>query len=243
MQKYHILSRCVGPETITIVDKSQIHHIVTVARLREGERVGFFDEAGAEYVCTMDSVTKDALTLRILERTKAVSQARAVLTVACAIPKNTKFEDVIDKLTQLGVDRIIPLMTERVVVRLNAQKARLRHMRWQRIVQAASRQCQRPVMPRLDEVTKFKDIITCSEYDLKLIPHLTGKRQSIAQVVSRAAYRNILMLIGPEGDFSPEEINSALDAGFIPVTLGSTVLRVDTAAIAAAAYVRLNETL
>ncbi|PIP18804.1 MAG: 16S rRNA methyltransferase [Candidatus Omnitrophica bacterium CG23_combo_of_CG06-09_8_20_14_all_41_10] len=163
------------------------------------------------------------------------------LTIACAIPKKSKFDDIVDKLTQLGVYRIIPLKTERVVVKLDKRKEELRSKRWNRIALSASQQSQRNNIPVVEPVQKFKDVLVRSkDFDLKLIPTLAGQRKSLPEVIlSLLPMAKILVLIGPEGDFSDGEIKLALENGFIPVTLGDLVLRVDTAAIAVVSFIRL----
>ena len=161
------------------------------------------------------------------------------LTIACAIPKSSGMDDVIDQLTQLGVERIIPMMTERVVVKLDESKKSARLERWLKIAESASAQSQRSDIPAIEPVTPFKEVVSNSgSYGLKLIPNLEGYRQSIQEVMRGNETSSILVLIGPEGDFTPGEVELAIDKGFIPVSLGSTVLRVATAAVAVASYVR-----
>jgi len=161
------------------------------------------------------------------------------LTIACALPKKG-LDDIIDMLTQLGVARIIPMMTERVVVRMEGRGGQTKLSRWQRLAQAAAEQSQRSDIPEIQAITEFKDVVTkAADYDLKLIPNLEGERKSLNETVQDQSSEKILVLIGPEGDFSPEEVKSAIRAGFIPVSLGNLVLRVDTAAVAVAAYIRM----
>lgn len=162
------------------------------------------------------------------------------LTIACAIPKGSHMDDIIDCLTQLGVERIIPMRTERVVVKLNDARLAARLQRWNKIARSAARQCQRSSIPVISPVADIVEVISNSrEFDLKLIPHLSGERRLIKDVLSQGSYKNIIVLIGPEGDFTPAEVELALHNGFTPVSLGHTVLRVATAAIAAAAYIKL----
>jgi 16S rRNA (uracil1498-N3)-methyltransferase len=169
---------------------------------------------------------------------------KSSINIACAIPKKSKFDDIVDKLTQLGVDRIIPLKTERAVVKLSIQKGEARLQRWVKIALSAAQQSQRSILPQISPLTDFRELIKKSTgFNLKLIPTLEGERKTLKEALSPVLPlpANILILIGPEGDFSPKEIDLALKHNFIPVSLGSTVLRVETAAIAVASFINLNE--
>jgi 16S rRNA (uracil1498-N3)-methyltransferase len=226
-------------ETITITDAAQLHHLKDVLRLKAGEKLVLFDGEGNEYAGTATAIGKEKVLIRVIAR-KAVKRRQVDLTIACAIPKGDRMDDIIDQLTQLGVKRIIPMMTERVVVKLDSVKKAARLKRWVTIAQSAAEQSQRNSLPVIDPVTHISDVIAQSgENGLKLIPHLEGKRKSIKDVISGVVSGNVLALIGPEGDFTPGEIRQALKAGFIPVSLGDTVLRVATAAAAVAAYIKL----
>jgi len=222
-------------------DEEQVHHLKNVLRLKAQEPVAVFDEAGNEYNCSILKIGEN-ITLRIKSRRiPGELNVKLRLTIACAIPKKSKFDDIVDKLTQLGVYRIIPLKTERVVVKLDKRKEELRSKRWNRIALSASQQSQRNNIPVVEPVQKFKDVLVRSkDFDLKLIPTLAGQRKSLPEVIlSLLPMAKILVLIGPEGDFSDGEIKLALENGFIPVTLGDLVLRVDTAAIAVVSFIRL----
>lgn len=233
-------------DEIIIKDKEKVHHISRVLCLKPEEKVIVFDEDGFEYLCVICAI-KDEVSLKIEDkRLPDKKESRINLVIACAIPKNARFDDIVDKLTQLGVSRIIPLLTQRVVVRLDRKKKELRINRWRKIAEAASQQSQRRDIPFIDKVQDFKEVIAESKkFDLKLIPTLSGPRKSLNEIVSTylsgALHTSgILALIGPEGDFSGEEIESAKREGFIPVSLGDLVLRVDTAAIALASFLKLG---
>ncbi|MGZ4090662.1 MAG: RsmE family RNA methyltransferase, partial [Bacteroidia bacterium] len=117
---------------------------------------------------------------------------------------------------QLGVDRIIPMRTERVVVKLDSAGAESRLKRWQKIAQSAAQQSQQARIPIIEPVTNIRDVVLNSQdYDLKLIPHLTGERRLIKDILAESRPKNILVLIGPEGDFTLEEVALALGNGFI----------------------------
>jgi 16S rRNA (uracil1498-N3)-methyltransferase len=223
----------------TLADAAQLHHIRDVLRLRVNDEVIVFDGEGHEYNSVIVSIDKKLVVFKLTSLRKQRS-SNAALTVACAIPKGSRMDDIIDYLTQLDVERVIPVLTDRVVVRLDSAAMQARLLRWRKIAQSAAQQCQRSSVPVIAPVTDVNDVIANSrDFDLKLIPHLSGERKLIKNVLSKGSYKNIIVLIGPEGDFTPEEVALALHNGFIPVSLGNTVLRVATAAIAVAAYIKL----
>jgi len=242
MQRFYTLSQNISGDKITITDKGQVHHIYNVLRLKAKEEVMFFDDRSNEYKTEIVKSSPESIILKVKEKKKLTITEKARITVACAIPKNSKIDDIIDKLTQLGVDRIIPLKTKRVIVNLDDKKRQTRLLRWRKIAQNASLQSQRNNLPIIDPVRDLKEVLSCAqEFDLKLIPTLFGERKTLKEILQKFQYKNILVLIGPEGDFTPDEVAVAKQAGSIAVSLGDLVLRVETAAIATLSFIRLNE--
>ena len=228
----------ISGDKAVLTDTNQLHHVRDVLRLKTGDTIIVFDSAGHEYKATITSISKKQVELNLtplkIRRSNSVR-----LTVACAIPKAGRMDDIIDNLTQLGVERIIPMLTDRVVVKLDLAAREARLSRWQKIAQSAAQQCQRRRVPVISPVTDVKKVISESrDFDLKLIPHLTGERTLIKDILAKSRAKNIIVLIGPEGDFNPEEVELALNNGFIPVSLGDTVLRVATAATAVTGYIK-----
>ena len=179
---------------------------------------------------------------KIKNAKKTTPSKKIKLTIACALPKGQRIDDVIDKLSQLGVDRIIPMLTERVVVKLDERKKILRQRRWEKIALNSAKQSQRNSVMVVDSVKMMTEVLSLAKgFDLKLIPSLIGKRQSLKEVLSEYKPKNILVLIGPEGDFSYSELELAKQSGCLSVSLGSLVLRVETAAVSVASFIRLYE--
>jgi len=225
-------------DRIIISDPMQIRHLAVVLRLKRGDEVSAFDGKEREYLCQIEKIAKDKLTLRILQ-TKVPSLNNIEITLACAIPKNVKMDYIIQKTTELGVSRIIPMHTKRTIVKIDSRKAADKQKRWQRIAQEASKQCKRIRFPLIDPVREFKDVLSeISRYDLAIIPNLEKGNKAIANAVNAFKGKSILFFIGPEGDFTPDEIASAREKGCVGVSLGDLVLKVDTAAIAVTAFLR-----
>jgi len=221
-----------------ISDSEQLHHLKDVLRLKVDDEVIVFDGKGNEYLGVITGLDREQAELKVTP-VRSSRSSSTKLTVACAIPKGNRMDDVIDYLTQLGVERIIPMWTERVVVKLDDAKTEARLKRWQKIAQSAAQQSQRSKIPLIEPVASLKDVVSSSQdCDLKLIPNLAGERRNMKDVVAEVRPKDVIVLIGPEGDFTPEEVALALSKGFIPVSLGDTVLRVATAAIAVASYIK-----
>ncbi|MDD5108878.1 MAG: RsmE family RNA methyltransferase [Candidatus Omnitrophica bacterium] len=227
---------------IILNDPAQLHHLKNVLRIKPKEQVTIFDSLGNEYIVLVSEIGEKGAKLMVREK-RLNDDAGIKITVACAIPKKVKMDDIVDKLTQLGVECIVPLETERVIVRLNNQKRIERQERWEKISQSATKQSQRSKLVLIKPVTEFKDVISLAHnFDLKLIPTLEGERKSLKDIFNNSSreIKNVLVLIGPEGDFTPSEVALAKEAGFVPVNLGRGVLRVDTAAIAVVSFIKLN---
>lgn len=237
MHRFYISHEIAG-DTFTLTGE-QLHHIRDVLRSKTGDRITIFDSGRNEYLCSIQKIDKTQALLKVESR-RTVPLPRTSITIACAVPKKSGMDDLIDALTQLGVDVIIPMQTERVVVKPDESRQEARLERWQRIALSAAQQSQRSSLPEIRPVTAFAEMIAQSSgYDFKLIPALTGERKSLKEILEGKEPHRIIVLIGPEGDFTPEEVALAVEAGFVPVTLGENVLRVATAALAAASYLRL----
>lgn len=242
MHRFHTSYKNISSDKIIISDTQQVHHIKDVLRLKTKDKVSVCDRRGNEYIGTIEKISSQGISLTIKERHTFKASKNFRITVASAIPKKSKMDDIIDKLTQLGVDRIIPLKTSRVVVKLDRDKEMLRQKRWKKIAQSASEQCQRNTLPNIDAFKDIAEVLSESgDFDLKLIPTLIGERKSLKDIFIESEPNNVLVFIGPEGDFTDEEIDLAKKSGCIPVSLGDLVLRVDTAAVSVVSFMRLYE--
>ena len=239
MRRFYVAQEIAG-DKVVIADTGQLHHLKDVLRLKTDDEVIIFDSRGDEYRCSITELHKNQAVLTVKDRKRAGTR-KTRLTVACAIPKKAGMDDIIDSLTQLGVDGIIPMETERVIIRLDEAKKEARLERWRRIAQSAARQSQRNTIPLIQPITGIDSVIAHShDFDLRLMPTLSGDKKHIREVLGESRPDNILVLIGPEGDFTPQEIELATSADFIPVSLGDSVLRVSTAAIAVVSYIKLS---
>ena len=226
-------------DRIIISDPGQIHHLSSVKRLKKGDRVVVFDGESQEYECVIDSIAKNKVELSVLKVRKTAS-AELTLTLACALPKKVKMDYIIEKTVELGVDRIIPIKTERTIVEYSPEKAKEKLKRWQAIAIEASKQCGRIKLPQIEPISEFNKVVTqAKDYKLAVIPYLGLDNKPLKDIFHDFRPASVIIFIGPEGDFSPREIKLAKENGCIGASLGDLVLKVDTAAISVIAFSRL----
>ena len=240
MNRFYVLRKNVSGDKVVIIDKAQIHHLKDVLRYKQGERILIFDSQGDEYIGIIKHISSRMITLTVKQRLESSHKSKLDLTVACAITKGNRMDDIVDKLTQLGVDNFIPLETERVVVKWDDCKMSKHLKRWNSISLSASQQSGRARLMSIHSKQALREVISKkTDYDLKLIPTLSKDAKKIKDVLITPKVNNVLVLIGPEGDFTPGEISLSKKAGFIPVSLGKLVLRVETAAVGVVSFIKL----
>jgi 16S rRNA (uracil1498-N3)-methyltransferase len=238
MHRFYIPQK-ISSNQIDIMDAEQLHHLKDVLRLKAGDEACVFDEAGYEYLVTISDISQRNAVLAVKNQLPAKIKKHKI-AIACAIPKKSGMDDIVDKLTQLDVDVIVPLVTERVIVKLENEEDP-RFERWKKIALNAAEQSHRNTLPTISPAMKFTEMLAASkEYEVKLIPTLGSGRKPINHILNNFHPKSVLVAIGPEGDFTPLEVDQAVNAGFLPVSLGNTVLRVETAAIAIVSYINLS---
>ncbi len=213
------------------------HHLVTVNRCGRGDPVIAFDGQGGEWVTECVDASRSATVLRVKSARPAAPRVYEI-TLGQALPKGSTMDDIIRQATEVGVTRIIPLLSERTQVHLDGERQDKKLEKWRTAAIEAAKQCGNPWLPEIAPIQSLASFIpTAAGYDLKLIASLhagaTTLKSALAHHGARhgAAPKKVLWLVGPEGDFSPAELTAALTAGFQPITLGPLVLRSDTAAI------------
>ena len=184
-----------------------------------------------EYLTELNYINKNEIKCKILKENIVVNKINIDITLALGIPKQSKMDFIIEKATELGVSRIIPINTERTIpkIAINSNKP----IRWKRIAKEASQQCGRVTLPLIDEVTDFDIVLReIKNYELALMPWEAETKVHIKDALKNNFNKNkIFVLIGPEGGFSISEVKKAKDNNVITVSLGALILRVETAAI------------
>jgi 16S rRNA (uracil1498-N3)-methyltransferase len=219
------------------IEGREAHHALHVLRVRRGEEIVVLDGAGGEHVCEVRETARHSLALRV-KATKKSDRAPYEVTLFQALPKGKAFETILQKATELGVYRILPLMTERVVAR--AEKIE----KWQWVMIDAMKQCGNPWMPLLEPAQKFDDATKwVKDFDLSLVGSLHEGRQHPRKWFERLGgdaspyLSGVAVWVGPEGDFTAAEMEALMGAGVKPMSLGRLVLRSDTAAICSLAII------
>lgn len=228
-------------ETVILEDPQEIHHLKDVMRIKTGQTVQLFNGKGYNGEGIIEEITSKKVlikTIKVFEETLELP----LLILACAIPKKGKFETIIEKSTELGVDEIIPLRTKNAEVKFKAEKSDLKMQRFQKIAMNAAKQSKRTTIPVIHPMTDFKKVISeLLKRSVVLIPSLTENRKKLIPTLGNLGSPSVIsFLIGPEGDFSREEYNLAHESGCLPVSLGKTILKVETAAITSIAVTRLS---
>lgn len=214
--------------------ESASRHIVQVLRMQEGEELVLTDGRGLQAVATILDADKKHCRVRISERKFQKSDGRHI-TIALSLLKNTnRFEWFLEKATELGISEIIPLKCSRT------EKQQFRMERMQSIMESALIQSQQSWMPLLQEPVGFPEFIENAISDQKFIAHCGKDEKRQLSGVINTALSSQMILIGPEGDFTDEEIGLAVQARFIAVSLGEHRLRSETAAVASAAILKLG---
>ncbi|GJQ48938.1 RsmE family RNA methyltransferase [uncultured Candidatus Kuenenia sp.] len=215
------------------IEGKEAHHILHVKRAKQGNKITLFDGKGIEYKAVVVETQRARLKVFIESSLVVDREPNVSITIAVSIPKG-KFSDIlIQKCSELGIHTLTPLHCERSVVAIKETSAEKRE-RWNKIVIESSKQCKRNILTEITTGVAIEDFLkTLCDYDLSLIPCLRRHAMSLKAVLrERPSAKKIVCLIGPEGGFTDNEIERAVEKGCIPVTLGSSTLRIETAAIA-----------
>lgn len=226
------------------LDTDETRHLRDVLRLGRGDEAFVFDGEGREYACVVDEVGRQAATLHVKEEVQpARPESPLRLTLALALLKGEKFDLVAQKATELGVERIVPVLTKLADVRLRDERdATRRTTRWQRIALEAAKQSGRARVPLIDSPATFQALVESArtgDEGLSLIFSERDGRGLVETITQHAGReRRALALVGSEGGWTDEELAQARDAGWSVVTLGGRTLRAETAAITATALLQ-----
>jgi 16S rRNA (uracil1498-N3)-methyltransferase len=222
----------------------QARYLKTVLRMREGDPLLIFNGTGWEYKAVIRRRTADGIEIEITGR-RALPAAEIHVTLCQAVPKVEKMDGIIRHATELGAERIVPFLAERSVPRWQSEQLPRKRERWQKIAVEASRQCGRPDIPEIGEIVTFERMLRdVPESGLRLIPWEEETKTGIREILrdpARSGMTEFVLVIGPEGGFSAGEIELARQAGFLSVSLGKRVLRVETASLAVLAVLQYEK--
>ncbi len=237
MSRFFTDASNIGSDVIRIIDKKDIKHLSKVLRLKEGDSVDVSDSAEWEYKAVIEQIFDDEVVLKIVDRQKFAREPELQVTLFQGVPKAGKMETIIQKCVELGVHAIVPVFMDRTVV---VEKGNFSKKldRWQKISDEAVKQCKRGRIPEVLGQRKFAHVLDdIKEYDLILFPYENESGYSIKDCLRglKEKPQSIAIIIGPEGGFSDREAELLDEIGAERVTLGKTILRTETAGMAALA--------
>jgi 16S rRNA (uracil1498-N3)-methyltransferase len=216
-----------------VLDEYGSHHLAKVLRFPQGQSIILFNGDGYDYQANVLSVNKQC-EVNITACTFNQNESCLNLTLAQGVAKGEKMDFLIQKAVELGVSQIVPIFTQRCVVKLKGEKLKKRAQHWQKIIIGACEQSGRSTVPKLVDPLNFEDFI---EQDFGKIFVLHHRAQQSLLEFDKTSQATIM--IGPEGGLSKDEIEYAIQQGAQPLLLGSRVLRTDTASLAAIANMQL----
>lgn len=238
MHRFYVPPAAWNPDALRLIG-AEAHHARNVLRLGVGDKAVVFNGAGREITAEVTSVSGREVALRKLHEA-TTPQLRCRITLAQAIPKGKHMDAIVQKAVEIGAAEIVPILSDRTVVRLGEDDAAQKQAKWQTVAIEAAKQCGQNWLPHVQTpqtLTEFFKHQGHGAFDLRLIGSLQSDALHLKNVLADFASEhgrrpaNVLMMIGPEGDFTPAELNLARSNGCRPITLGPIILRVETAAI------------
>ena len=227
------------------IDGEDVKHISKVLRYGQGDEIEVCDSNGHEYICRIESIDKTRIDLSIVDEVDINRESRIRVSLYQGVPKSTKMDIILQKLTEAGVDEIVLVNTKRSVVNIKGDKADKKFDRWERIIYEAAKQCKRGLIPKLRGILTFKEALEDMEKnDINICPYEGEKSLGIKEALQTDQVKRILenkdevrvgIFIGPEGGFAEEENEMVKAAGIASVTMGPRIFRTETASIVATA--------
>ncbi|WP_010661832.1 16S rRNA (uracil(1498)-N(3))-methyltransferase [Marinilabilia salmonicolor] len=229
------------PEILTnggVLNEEESKHCIKVLRHKAGDQIYVIDGRGTRVLCSITEASPKACRVKIEQKETGQPDAPACHIAIAPTKSIDRFEWFLEKSTELGIDRITPLLCHQ------SERRQIKLPRLDRVITAATKQCLRlwrPSIAELTEIKKFLDAPHPEKY--KFIAHCMEdeRKELITELKKNKAKEDILILIGPEGDFAPEEVKMAIKNGFIPVVMGKNRLRTETAGIAACMLAKIPE--
>ncbi|OGW86189.1 MAG: hypothetical protein A3C35_07845 [Omnitrophica bacterium RIFCSPHIGHO2_02_FULL_46_11] len=230
--------------TTILLTPEETHHLKNVLRMKEGSLCLLFDRNGNEFISRIEHYLPDAHSeARLIKAVPKQKGSSLHLTVAQAIPQDRKMDDIVRTSAELGIFELIPMFTERTVVRMAKDQRNKVHERWERIVAQTLKQSRLSIAPAIRSITPFSELCSdFSSYDQVFLLHPSDEAKPIRDSFLKnrlSANARILLMIGPEGGFSPKEVTQAKTGKAQIIRMGAGVLKTDTAFVAASSFFQL----
>lgn len=236
MHRFYLAPDEWNPDAL-VLRGSEAHHAAHVLRLERGDKVVLFDGRGRELTAEIASAESSEIRLRKLHEART-PPLRCQITLGQAIPKKKNMDLIVQKAVEIGAAEIAPIVSDRTVVRIDEEGGAAKQAKWQTIAVEAAKQCGQNWLPRVHVPQTMSQFFEHSpRFDLQLIGSLQSDTVHLKKILAEYSAehgdrpQSVLMLVGPEGDFTPAELSLARSHGCRPITLGPIVLRVETASI------------
>lgn len=232
MQRYFVEPDLFSEDEITIAG-DDVHHIVNVMRAKEGEQILVSDGAGRTVRARLSALSAKEVKAQVVEILTEQTELPVRVTIGQGLPKGEKMEWILQKGTELGAYSFLPFSSERTIVKLDAKKEAKKLERWRKIIKEAAEQSHRAVLPQLLSPASFREVLQQAHpYTRCAIAYEKEDGVALHQLLeTMQADDSLLILVGPEGGFSREEVSLAQAEGFLPVSLGPRILRTETASL------------
>jgi 16S rRNA (uracil1498-N3)-methyltransferase len=239
MHRFFVSNENIQNDTIVIIG-DDVAHITRVLRLRVNEKIEISNGCGIEYICSISEISKKEVICSILETFKNTTEAPIEITLFQGIPKSQKMDLIVQKCVEIGAVDFYPVITERVIVKLDDKDISSKIDRWNRISEEAAKQSNRGIIPRVHNPITFEKAINfMKDMDLCIIPYENEKNTNIKEIIKdKSNIKKVGIIIGPEGGFEAKEVKTCIDNNILPVTLGPRILRTETAGFVAATIVQ-----
>jgi len=234
MHKFFVSDDMINDGKIFIKGED-VEHIYKVLRLRAGDTIAVSDGKSSEYICRISTLDKKLVTCDIVEKNNITTEPPLRVHLYQGIPKAAKMDLIVQKCTELGIDEIVPVETERIVVKSRHDREFDNKLtRWRRIAEEASKQSNRGRIPKVSDPVKYSDVIErLPGYDIVVLPYEKENSTGLKQILKgKNIINTIAVIIGPEGGFTKDEVEMATSKGAVAVTLGPRILRTETAGFA-----------
>ncbi|HUT71092.1 MAG TPA: 16S rRNA (uracil(1498)-N(3))-methyltransferase [Desulfatiglandales bacterium] len=230
-----LLIEDIGPslDRLTITGR-EARYINKVSRLKKGQEVIIMDGKGQSFECTIEKVSYQAVTVRIKGRMPPQPPSPIAITLCQALIKSQAMDYAIQKATELGVGAIRLFFSERTVLKIEPARTTAKMNRWKEIMKSACRQCNRADLPSLEPPVPFEEMVESAPKNemLKILLWENEEKVGLKEILNRTSPRpRIWAVVGPEGGFTPDEIDAARESGFQTLSLGNRILRAETAAL------------
>jgi len=216
-----------------LISRDEARHIIKVLRYKIDDLITLFDSEGMTYECVIKAYENEEITAEIIEKIENENSKTTKIVLAQAVLKSKKMDSVIQKSTELGISRIIPFFSSRTIPKWNSDKCFDKAEHWRNIVKASVKQSGIRKMPCVDNIISYDEIISSNLNMNKILLYEKERNVSFKKIINTITFpSDILIMVGPEGGFTIEEVSRAKQSGFLTTSIGKLILRAETVPIA-----------